>query len=71
MIERYTFDIAVYDQILVIDGRLIDFLKYQPEYHFNLKTENVNGGVVYTYECRFEFMGRNFYGAIIDTVTQQ
>ena len=70
MIERYTFDIAVYDQFLVIDGRLIDFLEYQPEYHFNLKTENANGGVVYTYECRFEFMGRNFYGAIIDTVTQ-
>ena len=70
LIERYAIGLIIYDQFLVIDGRLIDFLKYQPEYHFNLKTENANGGVVYTYECRFEFMGRNFYGAIIDTVTQ-
>ena len=65
----YNIGIAVYDQFLVIDGRRIDFLKYQPEYHFDFSTENTSGGVIHTYECNFEFMGRNFYVAVKNTIT--
>lgn len=70
-IDAYILDLVVYDQFLVIDGRLIDFLEYQPQYNFNLKSENTSAGLVHTFECRFEFMGRNFYGALINTITQQ
>ena len=70
-IDGYELNLAVYDQFLVIDGRRIDFLQYQPEYHFNLKSENTPQGLVHTFECSFEFMGRNFYGALINTITQQ
>ena len=70
-IDAYIIDLIVYDQFLVIDGRRIDFLQYQPEYHFNLKSEHTSGGLVHTFECNFEFMGRNFYGALINTITQQ
>ena len=68
---RYSLLLNVYDQFLVIDGRRIDFLKYRPDYHFNLLTENIANGKVMTSECRFEFMGRNFYCAVIETITQQ
>ena len=64
-VSRYAFVIDVYDQFLVIDGRRIDFLKYRPEYHYNLSIEN---GVV-TCDLRFTFMGRNFYAAFIETFT--
>ena len=70
-IDYYDMTIVTYDQFLVIDGRRIDFLQYQPEYHFNLKSENTPQGLVHTFECSFEFMGRNFYGALINTITQQ
>ena len=66
----YCINLVVYDQFLVIDGRRIDFLKYQPEYHFDFSSENTSGGVIHTYECNFEFMGRNFYVAVINTITQ-
>ena len=65
----YNIGIAVYDQFLVIDGRRIDFLKYQPEYHFNFLTKNIPNGIEHTYECNFEFMGRNFYVAVKNTIT--
>lgn len=70
-IDGYILDLVVYDQFLVIDGRRIDFLQYQPQYNFNLKSEHTSGGLVHTFECNFEFMGRNFYGALINTITQQ
>ena len=69
-IRLYSICLAVYDQYLSIDGRRIDFLKYQPEYHFNLQTKDIPNGIEHTYECSFEFMGRNFYTALINTITQ-
>lgn len=69
-VRRYEITNCVYDQYLSIDGRRIDFLKYQPEYHFDFSTENTGGSIVHTFECRFEFMGRNFYTALINTITQ-
>lgn len=69
-IAQYLIDIVVYDQFLAIDGKLIDFLKYRPEYHFNFSEEPVSGGIKHIYECRFNFMERNFYGAVINTITE-
>lgn len=67
---RYNITMKVYDQFLVIDGRRIDFLEYRPDFHFNLLTKDIPNGIEHTYECRFEFMGRDFYVAVINTITQ-
>ena len=69
-VRRYSIMLCVYDQYLSIDGRRIDFLRYQPEYHFNLQTKDIPNGIEHIYECNFEFMGRNFYVADINTITQ-
>lgn len=66
----YEITMAVYDQFLVIDGRRIDFLEYRPDFHFNLLTKDIPNGIEHTYECNFEFMGRDFYVAVINTITQ-
>ena len=66
----YNITMEVYDQFLVIDGRRIDFLEYRPDFHFNLLTKDIPNGIEHTYECNFEFMGRNFYVAVINTITQ-
>ena len=68
-VSRYTFNINVYDQFLVIDGRRIDFLKYRPDFHYNLSIENGGGGVIVTCELRFTFMERDFYAVFIETFT--
>ncbi len=68
-VSRYSFIINVYDQFLVIDGRRIDFLKYRPDFHYNLSIENGGGGVIVTCELRFTFMERDFYTAFIETFT--
>lgn len=68
-VSRYSFNIDVYDQFLVIDGRRIDFLKYRPDFHYNLSIENGGGGVIVTCELRFTFMERDFYTAFIETFT--
>lgn len=67
---RYDITMNVYDQFLVIDGRRIDFLEYRPNFNFNLLTKDIHNGIEHTYECRFEFMGRDFYVAVINTITQ-
>lgn len=67
---RYNITMNVYDQFLVIDGRRIDFLEYRPDFNFNLLTKDIPNGIEHTYECRFEFMGRDFYVAVINTITQ-
>lgn len=67
---RYEIGIVVYDQFLAIDGRLIDFLKYRPEYHYNFSEQRTNGGLEHKYDCSFEFMGRNFYAAVIVNISE-
>lgn len=69
-IARYVLDFVVYDQFLAIDGRLIDFLKYRPNYEFNFFEEKVSDGIKHTFECKFSFMKRNFYTAVIFTITE-
>lgn len=66
---NYQITIAVYDQFLAIDGRRIDFLAYRPEYHFNIFDTPIANGIRQTYECKFNFMGRNFYVAVINDIT--
>lgn len=67
---RYEIALVVYDQFLAIDGRLIDFLKYRPEYHYSFSEQRTSGGLEHKYECRFEFMGRNFYAAVITNISE-
>mgnify|MGYP007041164085 FL=1 len=63
--------IGLYDQFLVIDGRRIDFLNYQPERTFNSRIENLpaahgyGAGKRVTREIHAKFLGRNFYAACI------
>jgi len=64
------------DQFLVIDGQMINFLEFREPATFNLKEENItmpNGapGMVVTYDAHLQFLGRNFYGAITDTIYQR
>ncbi len=68
--------IRVYDQFLVIDGQMINFLEFREPATFNLKEENItmpNGapGIVVTYDAHLQFLGRNFYGEITDTIYQR
>lgn len=66
----YKISLVVYDQFLAIDGRLIDFLKYRPEYHYNFSEQETESGLEHKFECRFEFMGRNFYAAVIANISE-
>lgn len=66
----YQIDLVVYDQFLAIDGRLIDFLKYRPEYHYNFSEQETESGLEHKFECSFEFMGRNFYAAVIAHISE-
>ena len=66
----YQISLVVYDQFLAIDGRLIDFLKYRPEYHYNFSEQETESGLEHKFECRFEFMGRNFYAAVIANISE-
>lgn len=66
----YQISLVVYDQFLAIDGRLIDFLKYRPEYHYNFSEQETGSGLEHKFECSFEFMGRNFYAAVIAHISE-
>lgn len=66
----YQISLVVYDQFLAIDGHLIDFLKYRPEYHYNFSEKETESGLEHKFECRFEFMGRNFYAAVIANISE-
>lgn len=66
----YQISLVVYDQFLAIDGRLIDFLKYRPEYHYNFSEQETGSGLEHKFECSFEFMGRNFYTAVIAHISE-
>lgn len=75
-LERFMLKIRVYDQFLVIDGQMINFLEFRDHVQFNFKEESIvmpNGapGLVATYDAHMEFLGRNFYGSVIDTIYQQ
>lgn len=70
-IRRYNLRPEFYDQYLAIDGKRIDFLKYQPQHTYNFTTEDRGSSRVYKYECTSKFMGRTFYIAIIDTIYEK
>jgi len=68
--------VCVYDQFLVIDGQMINFLEFRKPAKFNFTEKRIsmpNGapGLAIKYEAHLEFLGRNFYGAITDTIYQQ
>ena len=76
ILTKLQIQTRVYDQFLVIDGNMINFLEFRDHVQFNFVEENItmpNGapGLVATYDAHMEFLGRNFYGAVIDTIYQQ
>ena len=68
--------ISFYDQFLVIDGQMINFLEYRGPMDFSYHKDNItmpNGapGFVYTTEFRRKFLEKNFYFCRIDSIYQQ
>ena len=68
--------IKFYDQFLVIDGQMINFLEYRGPMDFSYHKDDItmpNGapGFVYTTEFRRKFLGKNFYCCRIDSIYQQ
>ena len=68
--------ILFYDQFLVIDGQMINFLEYRGPMNFSYHKDYItmpNGapGFVYTTEFRQRFLEKNFYFCRIDSIYQQ
>lgn len=68
--------ISFYDQFLVIDGQMINFLEYRGPMNFSYHKDNItmpNGapGFVYTTEFRRRFLEKDFYFCRIDSIYQQ
>lgn len=68
--------IRIYDQFLVIDGQMINFLEYRGPMDFSYHKDYItmsNGapGFVYTTEFRRKFLEKNFYTCRIDSIYQQ
>lgn len=70
-IRRYNLMPEFYDQYLAIDGKRIDFLKYQPQHTYNFTVEDKGNSRIYKYECWSKFMGKTFYLATIDTIYEK
>lgn len=70
-IRRYNLKPEFYDQYLAIDGRKIDFLKYQPQHTYNFTVEDKGNSRIYKYECWSKFMGKTFYLATVDTIYEK
>lgn len=70
-IRRYNLKPEFYDQYLAIDGRRIDFLKYQPQHTYNFTVEDKGNSRIYKYECWSKFMGKTFYLATVDTIYEK
>ncbi len=70
-IRRYNLKPEFYDQYLAIDGKRIDFLKYQPQHTYNFTVEDKGNSRIYKYECWSKFMGKTFYLATIDTIYEK
>lgn len=68
--------ISFYDQFLVIDGKMINFLEYRGPMNFSYHKDYItmpNGapGFVYTTEFRRRFLEKNFYFSRVDSIYQQ
>lgn len=70
-IRRYNLMPEFYDQYLAIDGKRIDFLKYQPQHTYNFTVEDKGNSRIYKYECWSKFMGKTFYLATVDTIYEK
>ena len=70
-IKRYNLKPEFYDQYLAIDGKRIDFLKYQPQHTYNFTVEDKGNSRIYKYECWSKFMGKTFYLATVDTIYEK
>jgi len=63
------------DEYLVLDGHMFTFLEYRGPFNFDYREEPItmpNGkpAKVITFDVHNTYLGKNFYGAIVDTVYQ-
>lgn len=68
--------ISFYDQFLMIDGKMINFLEYRGPMNFSYHKDYItmpNGapGFIYTTEFRRKFLEKDFYFCRIDSIYQQ
>lgn len=68
--------ISFYDQFLIIDGKMINFLEYRGPMNFSYHKDYItmpNGapGFIYTTEFRRRFLEKDFYFCRIDSIYQQ
>ena len=59
-----------YDQYLLLDGRMITFTDkdIRPDPEFDYKIETTPEGWQITHEMRLQYMGRNFYVKLLETI---
>lgn len=74
-LKQYDAEALFYDCILYLDNQLIDFSDYRMTYNFDFREENTTltdgtPAKVFTHECKAKYLGKDFYGAAIDTVYQ-
>ena len=74
-LKQYDAEALFYDCILYLDNQLIDFSDYRMTYNFDFREENTTltdgtPAKVFTRECKAKYLGKDFYGAAIDTVYQ-
>ena len=61
-----------YDRFLYIDGRIIDFAEYRPSWDDGIfSSKNIDGGIVYTLECKGSYVGQEVHLKTEVTVTEK
>ena len=68
----YRTPINYYDRFLYIDGRIIDFAEYRPSWDDGIfSSKNIDGGIVYTLECKGSYVGQEVHLKTEVTVTEK
>ena len=63
---------AYYDRFLYIDGRIIDFAEFRPKWDDGtFSSKNIDGGIVYTLECKGSYVGQEVHLKTEVTVTEK
>ena len=61
-----------YDRFLYINGRIIDFAEYRPSWDDGIfSSKEIDGGIVYTLECKGSYVGQEVHLKTEVTVTEK
>ena len=74
-IKHSSLSIRFFDRFLYLDGQVFDFSEYRMTYDFDFREESttLSDGTpakVFTHELKANYLGRDYYEAIVDTVYQ-